>query len=367
MKRTVLLGLTIVIFVGGMSYFTYEAVDFHSFLIRTKDYVKVEGLYVKKMATTTKDKYRLSYKYNVGAQEYSIQTDYTTWIVPKKGSKRIIKYKQGNPENAVLTGCNEMVITMGRSTLIMLMSIVIFRLIEIKQQGSKRGIFKKIKGFFVSCFCFALGVVFYYILGKTIDSFFLGKVFQNYYLYGFIPIIGAVIAFYIFFVSCFSFSENHIKEGHFFQRINYHLVLMEELLKEKIKVIYAKFILYREVVIVFILILNLIPFFSKSNSLLKQFQFSIFLLVLIFLLVMAIFNIIHYLLSYSNNPSLNKAQTIFMVAFTKVLKVVMVVFFFYIIYYSISREKPLLLIAVIPFFVEGFKQLIKRIKNRNQL
>ena len=75
----------------------------------SKNYVEVIGYYKDKIYASTDDGtklYNLEYLYTVNGDQYVIETDYITNIIPKYGSEKKIKYNPENPSEAIISGFN---------------------------------------------------------------------------------------------------------------------------------------------------------------------------------------------------------------------------------------------------------------------
>lgn len=76
----------------------------------TENYVETTGYYKDKIYAYTDSEgiilYKLQYEYTINGDQYYIETDYSTNIIPKVGSEKVIKYNPDNPIQAVIIGFN---------------------------------------------------------------------------------------------------------------------------------------------------------------------------------------------------------------------------------------------------------------------
>lgn len=141
-----------------------------SLVIKTKDWFEAPGYFrdysVYNVDSDGDVSYRLKYVYYSGGEEYFIETDYTSEVIPEIDSVKTILYEPENPKNAVIKGgeASSVYLTIG----FMFTAIPLFMIACWLFVTGKIKLDVKILDFTAGFILFLVGELFIYIMGGSL-------------------------------------------------------------------------------------------------------------------------------------------------------------------------------------------------------
>lgn len=133
--------------------------------------------------------YRLTYRYTVGGESYTVSTDYGSGTLPTYGSTRTVLYSPDNPAEAVLAGVNRQMLLLVLGGMFTLVPLV-FILGWLSAAGRLARFSVDPLGLFIGFVFVVLGVSFYYLMA---GSFSIVAAFSAAGLWVAVPILMAAV------------------------------------------------------------------------------------------------------------------------------------------------------------------------------
>lgn len=148
----------------GITSFYFAIIRINTIAESTKDYIETTGtlLGYKSVKTDIREGanlYYLVYSYTVGEGNYTAVTDYSTEVLPQKGSTKKIKYNPDNPAQAVIDNGSGV-------TILLILLGVLFTAIPITILVIKnKKVSDFIKTILISIVCELIGLLTYVSIG----------------------------------------------------------------------------------------------------------------------------------------------------------------------------------------------------------
>ncbi len=193
--KRIMLFLTIIFIVVGILLLIYGIKNIYNTNLISENYIEIEANFKDATLYERSDSgevYTLNYTYTIDGLQYQISTDYTTGIIPKIGSKKLIKYNPDNPSEAIFVGdvSNTMIIFFG---FLFTVIPIMINLGKMSILGKMSPMLKKIFYIFIGLIFIIAGVAFYRILCMELNSYSIINAFQNFGFVSIIPILFIIV------------------------------------------------------------------------------------------------------------------------------------------------------------------------------